>query len=224
MFGARSLRLLTGGLALLIGQCLTHANAAVTYILSGGSFGELMGARGVVVGTHTYSVEFKEGTCIAVFGGCDEPQDFAFQNEADALAAGAALLDSVFVDSGAFRFDSSPGSTYGCISIDEVNRCRVYTPYRTDSSQIYASSTFNTEPPYEDFTYLWSSESLSFDTTDCSDQVGGECLGVFDVWAKWSRESPIGVHEPPSVALLGVAALALGWTRRRRPATPTATG
>jgi hypothetical protein len=59
--------------------------------------GQLHGAFGVDVGGTLYNVEFLDGTCIALFNGCDAVSDFTFQSSALAASASQALLDQVFL-------------------------------------------------------------------------------------------------------------------------------
>ena len=75
--------------------------------------GQLTGATEVDVLGTLYDVEFVDGTCVALFGGCDEASDFAFTDQASAEAAAQALLDFVFVDNAMGTFDSDPEMTLG---------------------------------------------------------------------------------------------------------------
>ncbi|HIF07614.1 MAG TPA: DUF1566 domain-containing protein, partial [Gemmatimonadetes bacterium] len=88
--------------------------------------GQLLGAFGVDVGGTLYDVEFVDGTCTDLFAGCDEAADFTFTTSSAARAAGQALLDQVFVNSGLGLFDDDPTLTNGCSSADF---CNPYTPY-----------------------------------------------------------------------------------------------
>lgn len=88
--------------------------------------GILKGATGVDVGGTLYDVAFVDGTCTALFGGCDEVSDFDFSDEAGAIAASTALLEQVFIDSLAGPFDSQPELTQGC-SDDAV--CGAMIPF-----------------------------------------------------------------------------------------------
>jgi hypothetical protein len=97
------------------------ANAAT--LLVNGS-GILTGATDVNVGGTLYDVEFVDGTCVALFDGCDSANDFDFSTEADALAASQALLDQVFVNTAQGSFDSDPSLTFGCSST-----CFASTPF-----------------------------------------------------------------------------------------------
>jgi hypothetical protein len=62
--------------------------------------GQLIGASDVSVLGTRYDVSFVEGTCAAVFSGCDEPSDLSFTDEDSGIAAAQALLDQVFLDTG----------------------------------------------------------------------------------------------------------------------------
>ena len=93
---------------------LSSTSATGAVLLVNGS-GLLTGATGVNVGGTLYDVEFVDGTCIAVFDGCDDGSDFALRTLSEAEAASQALLDQVFLDvPGLGMFDSTPSLTYGC--------------------------------------------------------------------------------------------------------------
>lgn len=83
---------------------------AATLIVDGS--GQLRGAAGVDVGGTLYDVTFREGTCTALFDGCDDPSDFTFTTLTDAQAASQALLNQVFIDGPAGNF-VSPSLTFG---------------------------------------------------------------------------------------------------------------
>jgi hypothetical protein len=95
--------------------------------------GQLHGAFGVDVGGTLYNVEFLDGTCIALFNGCDAVSDFTFQSSALAAAASQALLDQVFLDGVLGDFDSIPALSNGCEGLDE---CFFYTPYGLIASSV----------------------------------------------------------------------------------------
>lgn len=88
--------------------------------------GQLLGASGVDVGGTLYNVEFLDGTCIALYDGCDESSDFTFNTAADALLASQSLLDQVFVNGVAGQFRDEADLTNGC---DLSFACQVITPY-----------------------------------------------------------------------------------------------
>ena len=72
-------------------------------------------------------VESLDGTCIALFNGCDDVADFTFQMEASAILASQALLDQVFLDGVLGNFDSNPGLTNVCGA--SAPHCYFYTPF-----------------------------------------------------------------------------------------------
>jgi hypothetical protein len=93
--------------------------------------GELTGATEVSVNGVLYNVQFVDGTCIELFTGCDQPGDFTFTTQADALAATAALFAQVFVDGADGEFDANPELTSGCTSLSQ---CWAMTPFANPAS------------------------------------------------------------------------------------------
>ena len=83
------------------------------------------GSAAVLIAGMLYDVTFLDGTCIALFDGCDEVADFDFTNEADALLAAQALLDQVFIDSALGLFDIAPELTFGCGAL--FSKCSTVT-------------------------------------------------------------------------------------------------
>ena len=96
------LPLLRAGTAVL-GLALGAAHAGVVYQFDGN--GELTGAKNVLVNGSLYDVEFKDGTCYALYDLCTNTTQFVFNTEASAHAASLALLSQVFV--GAYDTDST---------------------------------------------------------------------------------------------------------------------
>lgn len=88
--------------------------------------GTLYGAQEVQVGNTLYDVSFQDGTCIGLYGNCDEVSDFPFATLAEAQDANLSLLDQVFVDTLDGLFDSEPLVTFGCENAG--NECVVQTP------------------------------------------------------------------------------------------------
>ena len=99
--------------------------------------GYLHGASDVLVDGSLYDVQFLDGTCIALYNGCDDVSDFTFQTFAAATLASQALLDQVFLD-GADLFDTDPQLTIGC----NIGRglCGALTPYDFPLADVVATS------------------------------------------------------------------------------------
>lgn len=193
-----------------LGVAPTHA-APILIVESG----KLIGAKGVTVGSlGEFDVEFTEGSCAALFQGCDEATDFVFRSSADAISASQALLDFVFIDGAAGLFDSQPELTRGC---GAVNLCATYTPYelRSDLPAVLVGRSDNYSSA------SGSSDSVLIDRPDPGFDTGWFGNVTYAVWSR-SDSSPSPVSAPGTLALLGVAGLALGWTQRRRPMGVTA--
>ncbi len=104
----------------------TAATSQATVIFNVNATGQLVGAQNVDVGGTLYDVAFVDGTCIDLFTGCDDLSDFDFNTEADAFAAGQALLDQVFVDNITGQWDSEPETIFGCLDPSE---CQTVLPF-----------------------------------------------------------------------------------------------
>ena len=182
-------------LALALG--VTAARATPTLLIDGS--GKLTGADNVDVGGTLYDVRFVDGTCAAVFTGCDEASDFAFATTAAAAPASQALLDQVLLDGLGGNFDSDPGLTLGCTG----SLCQVMTAVAAGTTPTSVSR----------------SVALNQDT---GDGVTASCCG-FDtsvnassVYAVWTVAEPLAVSEPSSLLSVAAALGALGVVRRRR--------
>lgn len=173
-------------------------------VLQVDSSGKLTGATGVEVSGLLYDVAFVEGSCNSLFfqcGGGSLPA-YAFTTSASALAASQALLDLVLVDvSPTQLFDTAPGTTLGCFG---VNPCWIFTPYEPFFTDGIRGSPVVNAAGSGDYINHGYIVGTSFDTT---------ALPGF-VYALWSKSA--SVPEPSSLALLGAAGIALGWSQRRR--------
>jgi hypothetical protein len=174
--------------AVLFILAASSANAATLNVVGG----QLLGASGVDVGGTLYDVEFRKDSCIALYDGCDSPDDFTFNTESDALLASQALLDQVFIDGGYGNFDSVPSLTVGC---ENSTTCNAFTPYRRESTLVFAAAARNFRPGYgSDTTFLESYQA---------DYNGG--LNNTSFGAVWSP-----VPEPGTAVLMGLGLLAMG--------------
>ena len=115
------------------------APAAAAVLLVDGN-GQLTGATGVDVGGTLFDVTFVDGTCAALFDGCDEASDFAFNDQATATLAAQALFDQVFIDGPAGNFETNLSSIFGCGS---PIFCEALVPFLTRGSSFDAVAAFN---------------------------------------------------------------------------------
>jgi hypothetical protein len=161
--------------------------------------GLLLGATGVEVLGEIYEIEFVEGTCIALFDGCDDAGDFPFMTEADVLEAAQALLDQVWFDGPLGNYDSLPNATAGCTS--SVS-CTVFIPY--------ALAALSTEVSIGQAKNLSTStgDDVDTDVTARSFDTGS---GSNFTYVRWSV-----VPEPALLALLGPLLAPLLLRRRRQ--------
>ena len=171
------------------------STSQATLILDIDANGNLLGAKNVLVGSTLYDVGFYDGTCIALFGGCDSQSDFTFITQADALLASTALLDLVFLNVLGGDFDTDPSLTNGC----SILFCRAHTVYQLDSNGFIVDSVAAENDDVSDGFWLNGIQNINADYS----AFGAE------VYAVWERS--VNVPEPSTLAVfaLGMIGLAL---------------
>ncbi len=177
----------------------TTLNAATLRLNDNGT---LVGANGVLVNDQYYDVSFEDGTCAAIFDGCDNPNaggDFIFRTRSAAIAAAAALNDQVFIDTNLGLFDTNPRLTNGCSGID----CVVLIPYNLFYFQGYrvqygTASNFNGTFPSQ------TGSTTQLRGLDTSGSSSSAPLMVMARFTEGSAPTPVPL---PATGLLLFAAL-----------------
>lgn len=188
------------GASFVAGLALLGAPAlAANLIVSAG--GKLVGATGVAVNGVSYDVQFADGTCAQVFSGCDSTDDFAFSDEATALAAGQALLDQVLIDSSSGMFDSVPTLTFGC-SFDPM--CQSLIPVFFEGINV-RGAVVNNNSVGEDLIFYGGGANINLNTAD----FPAVNYAVF-------TPSAAPVPEPASWIMLIAGFGTVGYSLRRR--------
>jgi len=198
------IRKLAISVAILFGLATVSSARAATLNVVGG---QLLGASGVNVGGTLYDVQFLDGTCAAVFSGCDNAAtDFDFTTLAAATAAAQALLDQVLLDGPSGSFDTDPELQFG-IEHEVFGVTIVPYAHNTAMGAITAAAV-NRAGLTPDFTST-GAISPNFDLTPITT----------DVFAKFS---PAQVSPVPVPAIFPIFAAVMGlfgfvcWRRRCR--------
>ena len=164
--------------------------------------GILHGASGVDVGGSLYDVTFVDGTCIALFSGCDSASDFTFTSSSAATAASQALLDQVFIDGVSGNFDTDPALMFG---LSSTAYGYAWTPFASDATYVQIVSALNHTS--EGFDYPAFHGPAEFTRT-----YNTAAANVF-VYAIWTP-----VPEPSSALLIAMGLAGLGWRGRAKHA------
>ena len=207
---------------------LFMSNSVFAVVMLNVDNGQLLGASGVNINNTRYDVEFRDGTCVELFSGCDQNTDFTFQSEGDANTAAQALLDFVFIDGPEGNFDSVPNLTNGIQSFDDAF---VLIPYLLSevTDNVFAETAENRgEDGFPDIVGEATINSLITDTTsDIDDFTNGgpvnnrDSFGdrfVFALFSETPRieDDPTRVPEPSTLMLMSLAMLGFVGMRRKQ--------
>ncbi len=164
--------------------------------------GNLLGVTGLNVGGTLWDVMFMDGTCAALFGGCDMDSDFAFNSQADAEAAAQALLADVFMDGGLGNFDTDPGLTNGCPG---SSNCGVFIPFDILNSGLSVLAQNDISDAADQTQIPFGSVAEYNSAVTRNDRT----------WGVFKNPRPAGIPEPASLALFGTGLATLVFARRR---------
>jgi hypothetical protein len=204
----------------VLGSLCVCANVEAAPILVVDSNGILTGARNVTVQRRVgggyrdelWDVEFVDGTCAQVFGGCST-EHFPFHQMNNERAFEALL--GVVMDTSAGLFDSFPNRTRGCTG-ENVTVCGIVIPDELRQQGTFMdAATFRNGfgactrvPPICPAT-LPDANGFNLVTADLTDDPNR-------VWARWT---PSAIPESTSFGTLSIALLALLPVRHFRART-----
>ena len=153
----------------------SYASKAATLNIS--SEGRLLGATDVTIGGTLYDVVLVDGSCISIFGGCDEVSDFLFTSESELILASEALLEFVTIDSPLGNFDSDAALTNGC---GDSAFCILLTPgiQIAEPGKIVVGVALN-------------NGGTNFDNVGTTEAIIADISGTHTVWAVWSPAVPV---------------------------------
>jgi hypothetical protein len=175
--------------------CLTPARAAIHVF----EWNVLVGADDVLVGVgydrHLYDVRFIDGTCVAIFSGCDAESDFAAGGSPGRAYGFAVALRQVLYPAGAFN-----GIVAGC---PDQRYCSVYIPYSVDSmAQVLG--------------YRATVSGLSRETWSAASDTSEIRYEVYALWTSVGTVPEPRAHQLLIAGVLLLAALIHRRARRRR--------
>jgi hypothetical protein len=191
--------------ALFIFGFVSVSHAAVIFITekdANGTVTSLLGADNVEVNGLFYNVRFLDGTCIALFNGCDDRTDFVFNTVDTATAASEALLAQVFVSGIKGDFDATPWLTNGCSGNSD---CIVATPFREEGQgAFHYIGAVNGVNDVDDSVYV-TSWDVDGDYADFDNRT-------FAVWGEAVDASAPGTA---MILLMGIAGLLVSQRRKQ---------
>jgi len=204
------------GIAFILQLFCSTASSNIVLDIKGST---LFGAFGVDVNGVLYDVQFKDGTCIELYNGCDDNTDFPFTNPAnlnDGVLLGVAmqaLLDQVFVDSSLGAFDTEPNLMNGC---NVPGGCNIATPlWVNEAGSLSVFVAHNWKPELQD---VVSAGDGGLNTGDTRPVPG--LVEDIKVYAVWSQSSVSEVPIPAAVWLFGSGLIGLIGMRTKSSTRP----
>jgi len=179
---------------------VSHAGVIIIGEYINGHFISLLGADNVEVNGSFYNVRFLDGTCIALFNGCDASKDFLFGTMEDAQAASGSLLAQVY--SAGSLLGKEPEYTDGC---SDKYGCEIFTAYGVNAGGAVAATV-------TEINFLDDNDAYDYEYWELNDDTVPEAWQVYAVWSE-----PVEASEPGTamVLLMGIAGLIVSQRRKQ---------
>jgi hypothetical protein len=199
---------------LLLSFLSLTTNAALLNIQlngSGTADDVLLGINNLVVGSTTYNVLFKDGSCESLFSGCDNSSsDFDFTTSSDAAGASTSLQEAIKTLNGGF-FGSHVDQIFGLSVPFRGIFTDILVPYEIVQAP---PPRLGVKPPpprlnYRGFTLNFTNSSTPYDRGIGTTNI----TRGFQVYADFTI---VPVPTPPTLAIFGLGLAGLGWSRRKK--------
>ncbi len=180
----------------LLAAVATTAHAAT---LTTNGLGQVTGASGVTSEGESYTIVMADGTCAALFSGCNDDADFLPLDASNRLAAQRALVD--FLEA-VWAQGHGPGDIVGCIG--SISQCSVYAPWEIVepvTNPVFASTVAG----------LLTVSGLAQGGTQGISSIQDFAAAETVAWAYVT----VSVPEPGSLLLVSAGLAALSLRRRR---------
>jgi hypothetical protein len=177
----------------------------------------LLGINNLVVGSTTYNVLFKDGSCESLFSGCDNSfSDFDFTTSSDAAGASTSLQEAIKTLNGGF-FGSNVDQIFGLSVPFRGVFTDILVPYEIVQPQPKRPPLLDAPPPppsqsllnYRGFTLNFTNSSTPYDRNIGTTHI----TRGFEVYADFTI---VPVPTPHTVAIFGLGLAGLGWSRRKK--------